>query len=253
MRIIVTGACGYIGKYLVERLKKEGHTIQCIDKKLGLDITNLNTMFRMDIFKPDLIYHLAAQTSVPESIKNPAQDVKDNILGTINILKLGYKIIFASSGSIYGDRLDAREIDQPEPQSPYAISKLSGEFYIKNAGIPYVIFRIGNVYGRNNNKGVIKALLKGGKIFGNGTHVRDYIHVDDVVEAFIQAKDWKDGTYNIGTGKGTKVNEIADLLKVKKIYAPEVQEQKYIYLSISKTIGLTNWKPKCKLKDYINK
>lgn len=254
MRIIVTGSEGYIGKYLVKRLKKEGNKVFGVDKVKGSDITTLDTLFYCNVFKPDLVYHLAAQTSVIESLKRPDHTIFNNVIGTMNMLRLKCKIIFASSGSVYGDRLDAKETDLPYPQSPYAASKLSGEFYIKNAEIPYVIFRIGNVYGRNNNKGVIKALLKkNGKIFGDGTHVRDYIHIDDVIEAFVQAKDWKDGVYNIGTGKGATVNEVADLLKVKKIYVPEVKEQKYISLNISKTIELTNWKPKYKLGEYINK
>lgn len=243
MRYIITGNAGYIGSYL--NLKGD---ILYIDRKNGIDILD-NFYGKFKSFNPDIIYHLAAQTSVIYSYKNPIQDAKDNILTTLEILKFKCKTIFTSTGAIYGDKLKVEETDIPQPQSPYAISKLTAENYIINSGLPYVILRLGNVYGRNNDKGVIKALKEGGKIFGDGNHTRDYIYIDDVIEALIQAEKWN-GIYNIGTGKATSVNEIADLLNIKKQYTYPIREQNFISLNINKA-KKNGWKPKLCLKKSI--
>lgn len=253
MRIIITGSSGYIGHYLAMELGIQEHKILCIDKVNGDNINDLDTQFKMETFNPHLIYHLAGQTSVNKSFEDPIQDVKDNIITTLNVLKLGCRIIFTSTGAIYGDHsIYVNECDKIYPNSPYAENKSVAEYYIKNYGIPYTILRLGNVYGRNNNKGVIKALREGKPIFGDGTHTRDYIYIDDVIEALIQARYYPIGIYNIGTGIETSVNQIADLLKIKAIYAPEVKEQIHVSLDISKSI-YNNWCPKRKLKEYINK
>jgi len=220
--LLLTGNKGYIGKYLQERLQRDG-----IDKVDGYDACDIKE-------KTNLIYHLAAQTSVQKSFENPEQDLRDNVLSTINVLKYCNKIIFTSSAVVYGDRLNAKETDPTNPQSPYAISKLAAEQYIINSGIDYVILRLGNVYGRKNNKGVFKALREDGLINGNGENTRDYVYIDNVVDALISAKDWDNGIYNIGTGIATSVNTIANILGVKKNYTNAVKEQKYISLDITK-------------------
>ena len=247
MRIIITGNEGYIGRHLIKMFSAE---ILLLDILTGQDIRgNLN---KYRDFKPDFIFHLAAQTSVQDSFANPKIDFATNVIGTINLLKLGGKIIFASTGAVYGDRTNAEETDSPSPQSPYAMSKLVAEQHIIYSGLPYVILRIGNVYGKDNHRGVIKALREGGKIFGNGLNARDYIYIDDVIEAVWQARKWKDGIYNIGTGKLTCVDEIADLSRVKPERADPVEEQKFISLDISKA-KKAGWQPRCELKDYILK
>lgn len=253
MRIIVTGSSGYIGQYLTKELEKQGNKLLYIDKINGDNINDLDTQFKMESFKPDLVYHLAGQTSVNKSFEDPIQDVKDNIISTLNILKLGCRIIFTSTGAIYGNHsIYVNETDKIYPNSPYAKNKSIAEYYIKNSGFPYTILRLGNVYGRNNNKGVIKALREGKPIFGDGTHTRDYIYIADVIYALIQAQKWENGIYNVGTGIETSVNEMANLLLLKPTYAPEVKEQFHISLDITKAM-LNNWYPKRKLKEYINK
>jgi UDP-glucose 4-epimerase len=228
--IILTGSEGYIGQYF----KKDK---VCFDKKIGIDITE-----ELPKHNPELIYHLAAQTSVQKSFENPEQDFKDNVLATLNMLRYNCKIIFTSTGAVYGDRLNAKETDEVNPQSPYAENKVKAENIIIASGIPYVIIRIGNVYGRDMNKGVFKGLKESGKIFGDGTHTRDYIHIDDVLNALEMAQNWDNGIYNIGTNIPTSVNQIADKLGIKKEYAPEVEEQKYISLNINKAVNY-GWKP----------
>jgi UDP-glucose 4-epimerase len=249
MKIVITGSEGYIAKYLIERLK-DAHKTLLIDKKIGIDITaNMSSQY---CFCPDIVFHLAAWTSAPESFNFPNETFLNNVMGTENVLKFGGKIIFASTAMVYGDRLLAKENDIPAPQSPYATSKLAAEQCIQHSGLPYVILRLGNVYGRESNKGVIKALKEGGKIFGDGRNTRDYVHVDDVVDAMVQAMDWSSGAYNIGTGRATSVLEIADILKVKKQFAPAIPEkQKFVSLdcSMARTVG---WTPKKILELSIN-
>jgi len=235
----ITGNKGYLGKYLQEKIGCFG-----IDKVDGNNACDIKEKY-------DTIYHLAAQTSVQKSFEDPEQDLKDNVLTTLNVLKHCDKIIFTSSAVVYGDKLNACETDPTNPQSPYAISKLTAEQYIINSGIPYVILRLGNIYGRNDNKGVIKALKEGGNIHGDGNNTRDYVYIDDVVNALVAAKDWENGTYNIGTGITTSVNQIADLIGVKKNYDKEVKEQNYVSLDISKAREM-GWEPKS-LKDYYDR
>lgn len=252
MKITITGNEGYIGQYLKEKMPK-GCELLLRDIKTGDDIREKENTKLCKDFHPDITFHLAAQTSVQGSFINPKGNFSTNVLGTLNIIQLGGKIIFASTGTVYGDRVDAEETDLPCPQSPYAMSKLVAEQHIIHSGLPYVILRIGNVYGRNNHRGVIRALKNGGKIFGHGLNARDYIYIDDVIEAMWQARKWKDGIYNIGTGKLTCVNEIADLLKIKSPQRTEpIEEQKFISLDINKAKKV-GWKPKYKLKDYILK
>jgi len=242
MRYILTGCEGYIGSYLKDILIGE---ILLVDKQIGIDInTGLYKQFQN--FHPDIIYHLAAQTSVNKSFQDPEQDIIDNLFATLEMLKFQCKIIFISSGTVYGDKLDAKETDLPQPQSPYAITKLAAEYYIINSGVPYIILRMGNVWGKNNNKGVIKSFNEGGKIYGDGKHTRDYVYIDDVIEALLQCQKWENGIYNIGTRKPTSVNEIADLMGIEKVYDKAIPEQNFISLNIDKAINM-GWRPKTAL------
>lgn len=234
---ILTGSEGYIGTYLKERLD---HFV-CFDKVIGSCI--MPGFHESVKTKVHFIYHLAAQTSVVESFKDPIGDVINNVLVTLEMLKFEKKIIFASTGTVYGDLLNAKETDKLNPQSPYATSKLAAENYIINSGVPYVILRIGNVWGRNNNKGVIKAFKGQGIIFGNGRNSRDYVYIDDVVDAFIMAIRWQNGIYNIGTGIATSVIQVADMMGIEKRYSKRVKEQRRISFNIDKALGM-GWKPK---------
>jgi len=254
MKAVITGHHGYIGPYLYERLlRKENFRIDDIlllDIKSGADITvntNIDRLFR---FKPDIIFHLAALTSVDDSFNDPLETFRTNTFGTYNILRFkASKIIFPSSATVYGNAISAREDYGPHPQSPYAASKAAAEHIIRYSGNPYVILRLGNVYGRKPTR-LIKALKGGGKIFGEGIHTRDYVHVDDVVDAMIEAIDWPNNTYNIGTGVQTSVNEVANTMKVKKKYAPAKEEQEYISLNTRRAFQ-QGWAPKRNLCDFL--
>jgi len=248
MKIIITGSEGYIGKRLQERLKQHEEVLN-LDIKTGDDITK--SLAKYIFFKPDVIFHLAALTSVEDSFKNPKETFRTNVWGTNNIMKLGGKIIFPSSATVYGNKRLAKEENNLEPQSPYAESKAVGEYFVQYSGLHYTILRMGNVIGGEPTR-VLKALKEGGKIFGDGTHTRDYIHIEDVLDAMIMAIDWEDGIYNIGTGIETSVNQLADMMGVKKEYAPAKEEQDFISLDISKA-SQKGWYPKNKLENYVKR
>ena len=291
--ILITGGAGFIGSHLADKLIKQGYKVVVIDNLSTGRKENLNSeakFYKIDIQslkvaqifqkeKPDIIFHLAAQIDVRKSVKNPTEDAKINILGTLNLLenckKFGIKkFIFASTGgAIYGE---ANIIPTPEtyselPLSPYGIAKLTIEkylnYYHRVFDLPFVALRYGNVYGpRQNSKGeagVIaifcdKMLKKKQLIInGNGRQTRDYVFIDDVVKANILAlKKNKNGIFNIGTAKETDVNtifrELKKLtgLKCKKAHSLQKSgEQKQSCLDFSKAKKELNWQPKYSLDE----
>lgn len=181
---------------------------------------------------PDVVFHLAAQMDVRVSVRDPMKDARLNVLGTINVLEASRaagvrKVLFTSSGgSIYGEpeHLPVSERVGVDPHSPYAASKVCGEIYLGTYrhlyGLQSTSLALSNVYGPRQDPhgeaGVVaifcSTLLAGGqgKIFGDGTAVRDYVFVDDVVDAFVRASgDAGNGRrFNIGTGVGTSVREL---------------------------------------------
>lgn len=232
MRIIITGSIGFIGSHLVRELSS--HTLMLADKKLGIDITDdfYETHKR---FRPDLIYHLAAQTSVQDS--DYVRMLQDNILGTQEIAKFRCPIVFTSSGGVYGGAsLPSKENDTLMPENVYSATKVIGERILQGK----TILRLSNVYGEGGH-GVYEKLKSGHRINGDGEATRDFIHVSDVIRALIMAQSWT-GVFNIGTGIETSVNQLADILGVEKVYAPAVTEQRRSCLDISKATQM-GWKP----------
>jgi len=292
-KILVTGGAGFIGANLVSELLSENCRVVVIDNLSTGREENLNpaaVFFNVDICdkkineifekeKPDIVFHLAAQVNVRESVKDPIKDAKINILGSLNVLenckKIGVKkIIFASTGgAIYGE---ASIIPTPEnypefPLSPYGAAKLSVErylnYYHKNFYLNFVILRLANVYGPMQNPfgeaGVISIFcnkaLRGENpvIFGDGKQTRDFVYVKDVVSAFISAAESdKTGIFNVGTGKESDINYVFS--KIKELaglsyspsYAPAQQgEQKRSCLDYSKINKEFAWTPKYSLED----
>ena len=297
MKCLVTGGAGFIGSHLVDKLIKEGHKVVVIDNLSTGRKENLNPkakFYKIDICsyrisqifkkeKPEVVFHYAAQIDVRKSVKDPVEDAKINILGTLNILENCKKynirkVIFASTGgAIYGD---ADIVPTPEtypelPLSPYGIAKLTIEkhlsYYYKVFGLPYVSLRLANVYGpRQNSKGEAgvvaifcdKMLSKKQPIInGSGRQTRDFVFVGDVVEANILAlKKNKIGIFNIGTAKETNVNTIFKKLKeltgskCKEIHGPALLgEQKRSCLNFLKAKKELNWQPKYSLDKGLNK
>jgi UDP-glucose 4-epimerase len=297
MKILVTGGAGFIGSHLVDRLIKEGHEVVVIDNLSTGKKENLNSkakFYKIDIRspkisqifkkeKPEVVFHYAAQIDLRRSVENPIENAKINILGTLNILenckKLKVKkLIFASTGgAIYGDAdiLPTPETYSELPLSPYGIAKLTIEkylnYYYKIFGLPFVSLRLANVYGpRQNPKGeagVIaiftdKMLFKKQPIINsNGKQTRDFVFIDDVIEANILAMESnKIGIFNIGTAKETDINTIFKKLKeltgskCKEIHGPEKEgEQKRSCLDYSKAKTELSWQPKYSLEGGLTK
>jgi len=288
-KILVTGGAGFIGSHLVDELIEIGHKVVVIDNLSTGKKENLNpkaTFYKIDIcspkiseiFKkenPEFVFHLASQINVRKAVENPVLDAKINILGSLNILEncrkfKVKKVIFSSTGgAIYGK---AKKIPTPEtylenPISPYGISKLTIEKYLKfykeNFALNFISLRFSNVYGpRQDSKGeagvvaiFIDQLLrkKTPIIFGNGNQTRDFVFVEDVISACLKSISYKgkESFFNIATGIETSVNalyrKIAKILKVntKPKYVPEKPgDLKRSCLDISKAKRELKWFPK---------
>lgn len=264
MKIIVTGGAGFIGSNIVDAYIGEGHSVYVIDNLSTGSKTNLNKkakFYKLDVrskkidslfkeIKPDIVNHHAAQIDVRKSVKDPVFDAESNIMGTINLLQASVrynikKFIFASTGgAIYGEQenFPADEEHPLNPVSPYGVSKLSAEHYIKyfyfQYKLPFVCLRYSNVYGPRQNPhgeaGVIaifiQKLLEGKTpvINGDGLQTRDFVYVKDVVNANLKATNSQfTGVLNVGTGMETDIRTvyklIASFLKnhKKPIFGPE--------------------------------
>jgi len=295
MKILVTGGAGFIGSHLVDELIKRRHSVAILDNlsegkkenmlarrslgkggnpKARFYKTDILSLKIADIFKkekPEIVFHLAAQKNVRKSLEDPIEDARTNILGSLNILKYCKnikKFIFSSSGgAIYGN---AKIIPTPEteianPLSPYGISKLAIEKYLKALNINYISLRYANVYGPRQDPlgeaGVVAIFINKIKnrqkpiIFGSGKQTRDYIYVSDVVAANTKALEKNiTGEFNIGTGKETSVNQLLKLIspeiKAKYIKAVPGEVQRSC-LDIKKAKQMLGWEPKIKLEDGI--
>ncbi|XOB46599.1 MAG: NAD-dependent epimerase/dehydratase family protein [Candidatus Nealsonbacteria bacterium] len=296
-RILVTGGAGFIGSHLVDELIQRSYEVVVIDNLSTGKKKNLNKkakFFKFNICNPKLsqifkkeklgvVFHYAAQIDVRKSVEDPVGDANLNILGTLNVLEnckkyKVKKIILASTGgAIYGDaKIIPTPEDYPEwPLSPYGIEKLALEkylnYYQKVFNLPFVALRLANVYGpRQNSKGEAGVVAifcdkmmgkKKAAINGNGRQTRDFVYVDDVVEANILAleKD-KTGIFNIGTAKETNINTIFRKLKkltnsvCKEVHGPaRLGEQRRSCLDYSKAKKKLGWKPNHNLEEGLKK
>jgi len=235
MKILITGGSGFIGSYLSKKLSEEGHEVLIYDIKkpknkinyLKGDVLNFQ-LLKKAVKNKDVVFHLAAVSSVQDSFKNPLKTFEVNISGTFNVLKASLesgikRVIFASSASVYGNqgKIKLKENMLPKPRSFYAISKLTGEhlckMFYEEYGLETVILRYFNVYGPKQQENVIKIFLenlKKGKeiiIYGDGKQKRDFIHIDDVTRANILAmktQKAKGKVFNIGTGEGCTILQL---------------------------------------------
>lgn len=258
MRALVTGGAGFIGSTLVDRLVGDGHEVVVLDdlrrgrrENLSdgavlreLDIQDASVAEVLADVLPEVVFHLAAQIDVRVSVADPLLDVRQNVLGTVNLAEAARqagvrKIVFASSGgSIYGtpEDLPVSEAVPINPKSPYAASKVAAEVYLNTYrqlyGLDCTHLALANVYGPRQDPhgeaGVVaifaNALLRGQPttLFGDGGNTRDYVYVGDVVEAFVAASGDLGGgqRYNIGTGRQTSDRELHSLV-AKEVGVPD--------------------------------
>lgn len=249
-KALVTGGAGFIGSHLVDRLLELGCRVVVVDDLSTGKIKNVNheaMFYHLDITqpalagmfereKPDLVFHLAAQSSVTRSTREPVFDLNVNVLGTLRLLEAARlvgvnKIIYSSTGgALYGDPETVPCADDAPvaPLSPYGMSKFVGEqylqFYARQYRLRHTVLRYGNVYGPRQDPageaGVVAifaaAMLEGSRptVFGDGNQERDFVAVADVVEANIAAIERGDGqALNIASGQLISINRIFQLLR----------------------------------------
>jgi UDP-glucose 4-epimerase len=305
VRILVTGAAGFIGSNLVDRLLDDDHEVVGIDNlsrgtranlpdsELGAgrgfsfieaDVTDKRLTEQVADAEVEVICHLAAQIDVRVSVRDPLEDARLNVLGTINVLEAARKagvrkVVFTSSGgSIYGEpkQMPVDETAPVNPLSPYAASKVSGEIYLGMYhalyGLETTALALSNVYGPRQDPhgeaGVVaifgNALLRGRQatIFGDGSAVRDYVFVEDVTDAFARAVgDLGDGRrFNIGTGVGTTVRElhtavaaVAEAPDDPVLGAARLGELQAIILNVNTARDQLGWMPRTSLADGLAK
>jgi UDP-glucose 4-epimerase len=249
-RCLVTGGAGFIGSNLTRKLLEYGAHVTVLDNFSTGRHERLSVDPHLDVVEDDLcrcehlkeltsdmdyVFHLAAQVGNIKSIDAPVRDAETNVVGTVRLLDACRggrikRLVYSSSSAIFGeaDRLPIDEDHALRPVSFYAVSKLTGERYVRLAAellsLPTVSLRYFNVYGLpmedNEYTGVMSIFLRRLErgqplvIYGDGTQVRDFVHVDDVVQANLRAalSGHPGSVYNIGTGRGTSVRELATVL-----------------------------------------
>jgi len=247
MRFLITGGAGFLGSALSNRLAQAGHEVRVIDDLstgdtarlipevlfTRGDVTDIPKLWTLlqDI---DCVYHLAARVSVPQSILYPREYNAVNVGGTVSVMEAmrdaGVKrVVFTSSGAVYGHqaRQPVHEDLPPNPDSPYAVSKLAAEYYVRTIGalwgIETVSLRVFNTYGPGQSipashapviPRFLKQALGGGSlvIFGDGRQTRDFVYIDDVTDALVAAATAVGVdrlVINVGSGRETSINELA--------------------------------------------
>jgi UDP-glucose 4-epimerase len=250
MRYLVTGAAGFLGSALANRLAREGNSVRGLDDLSTGDPSMLSPAVQLNrgdvndrpklwtqLQDVDCVYHLAARVSVPESVLYPREYNLVNVGGTVTLMEamrdVGVRrVVFISSGAIYGDQpiQPLKEDAIPSPRSPYAVSKLAAEYYVRTIGalwgIETVCLRVFNAYGPGQHlppvhAPVIPNLLRQSSlagtvvVHGDGVQTRDYVYVDDVVNAMAAAAtapNLNQFIINVGSGKDTSVRELVRLV-----------------------------------------
>ncbi|MDR0958443.1 MAG: SDR family NAD(P)-dependent oxidoreductase [Clostridiales bacterium] len=298
-RVLVTGGAGFIGSHVSEAFHSNGYDVSIIDNLSSGVIDNISSLignenfrfFQVDIrefselekifaeVKPDIVCHHAAQKSVPYSVENPLYDAQENIIGLLNILSLvgKYKVknvLYVSSGGVLSKPITgnekSRESDFPQLESPYAITKFSGENYVKvysnEYGYSFSILRYANVYGPrqipDGECGVIPIFVN--NILNNSPSVlmtysdmprgctRDYVYISDIVSAnLLLAEKPVNCAVNIGSGKEEAILDIYEAIQKVfdsnlpiSIVGPRAGDVKRSVLDSSLIKGLIGWTPK---------
>lgn len=302
MRVLVTGGAGFIGSHVCDALYRAGHLPFVIDDLSTGKIenvanyttreghVNIGSICDVDYvnniivsIKPHAIVHLAAQAAISTSIENPVRDLEVNAKGTLNLiqatLKYGVKrFVFASTSAVYDEsRPPGKSIDEYfpiGPNTPYGISKLAAEGYVRTLFPFATILRFANVIGSRQvpigENQVLSRMIRHFKygdkfyIHGSGHQKRDFIYVTDVADAIISSLRREDGsymagTYNIGTGEAHSVNEMANIVEkyygvpgYKWDHTDQEDPRGYVCLNISSAKAAFGWEPKVKFYQAVN-
>jgi UDP-glucose 4-epimerase len=294
-KFLVTGGAGFIGSHLVDYLIGNGARVAVVDDlstgreeninprarfyELDASAKELASVFQKE--KPEVVYHFAFNTNVPLSIRNPlfdAQSIDCSLNTFVNAVEFGVKkVVMASSSFIYGNThvLPLTESHPPQPVSPYAISKIASEHYLRfffhTYGLPVVIFRYGTVYGPRQVGGAmadyIRTIAKDERaaMYGDGNITRDYVFVDDIVAANLKALEVADGhpplICNIGSNTETTLNSLYSMIATllgkpenKPVYKParagEIIRLVVCYEKANKELG---WRPIVDLRQGLKK
>ena len=291
MKFLVTGGAGFIGSHLVDRLLTDGHEVTVLDNLISGKLENLNSVIDQinfvncdirsknieDFFRSvDVVFHLAALADIVPSITAPYEYMDVNVMGTTSVLEASRtagvkRFIYAASSSCYGipDIYPTPENTPPNPKYPYALSKYLGEqavlHWLELYRLPGLSLRFFNVYGprarTSGNYGAVLGVFLGQKraglpltIVGDGTQVRDFTYVSDIVNALIAAGESKESGYaiNIGTSMPTSVNRLADLIGGDKVHSPkrpgEPDQTNASNLLAQRKL---NWKPSISIEDGV--
>ncbi len=290
--VLVTGSSGFVGQHLVQRLVADNNRVIALDKTqpsnvIGevqyetIDLSDSQAVHRIiSGTRPEAIFHLAAQTSVAVSSREPMQDAKNNVMASVSLIQSAVdfsipKIIFTSTGgAMYegNSKVPFTEDTPPNPQSIYGVSKLAVEHYLrvltKDTDTEVSVVRPGNIYGPGQNHlgeaGVIAIFgarmlsEESVTIFGDGNDTRDYIYVDDIVNILIAAQEETPDTCLAGTRIETSTNQIFALLASaigycsQPIHAPaRVGDVRRSALDSDKATKIWGWKPTTSLPEGI--
>ena len=298
MRILVTGGAVFIGSNVADRLVALGHEVAVLDdlstgfrefvpraaRFVEADVADAEALNRFFAeWRPEVVAHHAAQIDVRKSVADPVHDARINLIGGIQLLQTCSrhgvrKVLYASTGgALYGEgrRLPATEDHPVNPEAPYGASKHSLEHYLYIwkllHGLDYTVLRYPNVYGPRQNphgeagvNAIFIGLMLEGKrprIFGTGEQLRDYVYVDDIVEANVLALTRGSGeTVNIGSGVGVSVLQIFSELKSilgfegDPIFdAPRPGEIQRIYLDATRAREVLGWRPKVGFREGLER
>jgi UDP-glucose 4-epimerase len=289
MKSIVTGGCGFIGSHLVDKLVELGHQVIVLDRIHPThkneaaqyylqDLSNNYSEFLHYFNGVNNVFHLASEVSIPYCVEKPNESMSNNVLSTMNVLECSRihkvnKFIFSSTSAVYGNSLFLPSVETNPVQclNTYSISKYSGEqlcmMYYNLYGLKTIIFRYFNVYGERQHKTgqyapVMSIFMRQKQnnepltIIGDGYQTRDFVHVSDVVNANIMASqkdvDRYGEVFNVGTGLGTKIEDIADLISSYQIKIPERPgEVLHSRADISKIKTVFGWNYSKNVLDWI--
>lgn len=282
MRCLVTGAAGFLGSHMVERLKRDGHQVYGIDA-MGIDdpdvphqVMDISDHRWTTVFTScDWVFHFAGLAAIPPSLEDPERYIFVNVAGTAHVLEIARELgasrfIYAASGTCYGfkPQIPTSELAPIETETPYALSKWMGEKLVRHYDrifdLPSVSLRLFNPFGPRMSPltsgiGHFLELKRQGKpatVTGDGKQYRDWHYVDDCIEAFMLAAQStvRDEVFNIGSGDPRTLNQLIAALGFDKVeYIPARREAPGTWADISKAKRILGWAPKVSFEEGIRR